>query len=74
MVEQGDTLPITLDGASLLPKNLQVNTTYNGDAVTVSATFMTMRSGLNYAQYVTVEVPSKGISVMIHNDDYSSNS
>jgi len=36
----------------------------------MTATFTTMKSGFNFAQYNTVEVPSKNITVMIHNFDF----
>ncbi|MBX3358869.1 MAG: hypothetical protein KF745_10615 [Phycisphaeraceae bacterium] len=73
VVVPGDTFSMTLDGASLLPTSVQISTTFEGDQVTISATFKTMNSGLHHLQYATVEVPSKSLTVNIHNYDYVPN-
>ena len=73
VVVPGDSFNLTLDGTSLLPISAQINTTWNNQAVVVTVSFQTMRSGLNYPQYVTAEVTGAGITAMIHNYDYTSN-
>jgi hypothetical protein len=73
VISPGDAFSMFVDGRTLQPTSLSISTTYNGDAVTVSATFITMKSGLNHVQFATISVPSKGLVVMVHNYDYVSN-
>ncbi|MBL9147857.1 MAG: hypothetical protein JNM94_04115 [Phycisphaerae bacterium] len=71
VVVPGDTFTMTFNGTTLQPTNIQINTTFNGNAVVVNGSFMTNRAGLNFLQYATAEVPSKNVAVMIHNFDYT---
>lgn len=73
VVTPGDTFSMTIDGKSLRPTGVQITTTFDGDQVTASATFRTLPSGLNHMQYATIQVPSKNLTVMIHNYDYFQN-
>ena len=69
VVVPGDMFTLTLNGKTLLPESVQVSTTYDGDAVTVTGSFITLPSGLNILQYATAVIPSKNITVMMHNYD-----
>jgi len=73
VVEQGDTFTMTVDGTTLLPISAEITTNFQGDSVTISATFRTMKSGLNHLQYATATVADRNLSVNIHNYDYVSN-
>lgn len=73
VVVPGDTFTTTLDGTKLVPKSIQITTTFKEEQVTVSATFRTTAAGLNHLQYATVTVPGKNITVNIHNYDYVPN-
>lgn len=70
VVAPGDTVTMLFDGSTLQPVSISINTTSNGDAVSVSGTFATMASGLNRLQYATASVPSKQLTVLIHNYDF----
>lgn len=70
VIVPGDSVTMTFDGATLLPTSMTINTTFNGDPASVSATFLTMRSGPNCIQYATAQIPSKNLTVMIHNYDF----
>lgn len=70
VVTPGDTFTMVFDGATLQPVSVAINTTSDGDAVTFSGNFATMPSGLNRLQYATASVPSKQLTVMIHNYDF----
>jgi hypothetical protein len=70
VITTGDTFTMTIDGKSLLPISVQVNTSYNGDAVTISGTFKSMKGGPNHLQYVTVDDAAKNLTLMLHNYDY----
>ncbi len=73
VITPGDTFAMTIDGKSLMPISIQVNTFYNGDPVTISGTFKSMKDGLNHLQYATVTIPSKNVTLMVHNYDYVAN-
>jgi len=73
VVVPGDTFSLTVDGQTLQTTAIQITTTYNGDPVTASATFKAMKSGPNHLQFATVTIPSKKISLMVHNYDYFPN-
>jgi hypothetical protein len=73
VVVPGDTFTITYDGTTLQPLSIQINTTFKGDAVTINGSFMTNRAGLNFLQYATAEIPSKKVTVTIHNYDFVTN-
>jgi hypothetical protein len=53
-------------------QHLQVNTTFQGDAVQLTATFETVPvSGLNYVSFAEVTAPSKQLSVQVQNYNYA---
>lgn len=70
VVQDGDTFTMTVDGTTLLPISTQITTTFKEDQVTVSGTFKMNSARLNHLQYATVTVPSKNLTVNIHNYDY----
>jgi hypothetical protein len=73
VVNSGDTFSLAVNPTTFQTRRIQVNTTYQGDAVTVTATFATLPSGLTYPQYVDVEVPDKQLSLLVQNYDYFPN-
>jgi hypothetical protein len=50
-----------------------VSTAYKGDQATLSSTFNTLKSGLNYPQFTEISVPAKNLSLQVHNFDYVQN-
>ena len=73
VVNPGDTFFLAVNPTTFQTRRIQVSTTYQGDTVTVTATFATLPSGLTYPQYVDVEVPDKQLSLLVQNYDYSPN-
>lgn len=73
VVNPGDTLSMTVNPTNFATRRMEISTTYNGDPVTVTATFRTILSGLTHVQYATVEVPDKGITLQVQNYDYVQN-
>jgi hypothetical protein len=73
VVNPGDTFFLAVNPTTFQTRRIQVSTTYQGDAVTVTATFTTVPSGLTYPQYVDVEVPDKQLSLLVQNYDYYPN-
>jgi len=49
---------------------MSIMTFFQGDEVTVTTTFKTLTSGLNYAAYIQMNIPDKNLSVLIQNYDY----
>ncbi|MBI3797849.1 MAG: hypothetical protein HY268_12890 [Deltaproteobacteria bacterium] len=73
VVNPGDTFFLAVNPTTFQTRRIQVSTTYQGDAVTVTATFATLPNGLTYPQYVDVEVPDKQLSLLVQNYDYYPN-
>jgi len=71
VVSPGDTLSIWTDARTRKTRRLLVNGFYQGDIVTVTATFNTLPSGLTYMAYADVSVPAKQMTVQVQNFDYS---
>ena len=70
VVSPGDTLSSWTDARTRKTRRLLVNGFYQGDIVTVTATFNTLPSGLTYMAYANVSVPAKQMTVQVQNFDY----
>jgi hypothetical protein len=70
VVVPGDTVSISVDAPTRQTRRMSVMTFFQGDEVTVTATFKTLTSGLNYPAYIQMNVPDKNLSVLIQNYDY----
>jgi len=70
VVVPGDTVSITVDAPTRQTRRMTIMTTFQSDEVTVTATFKTLSSGLNYAAYLQLNVPDKNLTVLIQNYDY----
>jgi hypothetical protein len=73
VVSPADTFTMTVDGATMKTRRVEIATFYEGDAATALATFATPPTGLNHLQYADVEVPARNITLQIHNYDYVPN-
>lgn len=71
VVSPGDTLSIWTDARTRKTRRLLVNGFYQGDIVTLTATFNTLPSGLTYMAYADVSVPAKQMTVQVQNFDYN---
>jgi len=49
------------------------STAFQGDPVSFTATFKTLRSGLNHVAFAELTVPATQLSVQVHNFDYNRN-
>jgi len=70
VVFPGDSLTLWVNGMTRHVARVQVNTTFQGDPVQLSATFSTLPSGLNYMAYAEATVPNKQLSVQVQNFNY----
>ncbi|MGD1074757.1 MAG: hypothetical protein ABR903_01560 [Thermodesulfovibrionales bacterium] len=71
VVMPGDSLTMWIDARTRHPRRIQVNTTFQGDPVELTATFNTLPSGLNYVAYSEAMVLAKQLSVQMQNFDYT---
>lgn len=72
VVQQGDSLTLWVNAWTKHARQIQVNTTFQGQAVQLSATFATIPvSGLNYANFAEAIVPAKQMSVQVQNYNFA---
>jgi len=70
VVVPGDTVSISVYAPTKETRRMSIMTTFQGDEVTVTATFKTLSSGLNYPAYIQLNVVDKNLTVLIQNYDY----
>jgi hypothetical protein len=70
VVVPGDTVSLSIDAPTRQTRRMTVMTFFQGNEVTVTATFKTLTSGLNYPAYIQMNVPDKNLTVLIQNYDY----
>jgi hypothetical protein len=70
VVVPADTVSISVYAPKRETRRMTIMTFFQGDEVTVTATFKTLNSGLNYAAYIQMNIPDKNLSVLIQNYDY----
>jgi hypothetical protein len=66
----GDSLSIWIEASTRQTRKTQVNTFYEGEAVKLTATFKTLKSGLNYVALAEVTIPGKLFTMQVQNYDY----
>jgi hypothetical protein len=72
VVQPGDRLTIWVNAWTRHIQRIQVNTSFEGASVQLSATFATVPgSGLNYAAYAEATVPDKQLDVRVQNYNYA---
>jgi len=70
VVLPGDSFAVWVDPTTRQGQKIQVSTSFDGDLVTLTATFKTLPSGLNHVAYAEVTVPTRQISIQVQNFDY----
>ena len=73
VVYAGDSFSLWVDPMTRQPQRIQVSTGFQGDPVSITATFKTLRSGLNHVAFAEAIVPAKQLSVQVQNFDYNRN-
>ena len=73
VVSPGDSMTLWVDVASHQAKKVFVAATYQGDAVTMNATFNTISTGLNYMNFADIQIPAKQMEVQVSNFNYNQN-
>ena len=71
VVVPGDSMSIWVYAPTRATKKVTISTSdTDGNVINLTATYKTLANGLNYMQYATVDVPTKNLSLQIHNYDY----
>jgi hypothetical protein len=70
VVVPGDRLTIWVDPTTRQTRQVQVNTTYQGDPVELNATFRTIENGPTYPAFGEVDIPAKQLTVQVQNFNY----
>ncbi|MBL9140291.1 MAG: hypothetical protein JNK53_00370 [Phycisphaerae bacterium] len=73
VVNPGDTMSLWADKTTHKLRKVEISTSYEGAPATISATYKSNAAGLNYVSMAQVDVPSKKITVMVHDYDYEPN-
>lgn len=73
VVSPGDSLTLWVDVASHRAKKIFVATAYQGDPITLNATFATLPTGLNYMNWADIQIPAKSLEVQVSNFNYNKN-
>jgi hypothetical protein len=68
--ENGDQLTWNVEDVLYNTSRIEVLTEFQGDVIHFTATFNRLRDGLNYMAYAEAHIPSKNITLQIHNYDY----
>jgi hypothetical protein len=70
VVVPGDTLSLWVDARTRQLRRIRIMTYYQGYEVTVTGTYKTLATGLNYLAYAQVDAPATGITLQVQNFDY----
>ena len=73
VVVPGDSFTLSVTADKRQTRKMQITSFFEGDMVTVTATFTTLASGLTHMQFGEVDVPAKGYVLQVHNYDYNAN-
>lgn len=69
----GDTYTLSIDAATRQTRKVAITTTFDGDTVTLTASFKTLATGLTHLEFGEVEVDAKQMKLQLHNFNYNQN-
>lgn len=69
----GDSLSFWVNGQTRQEVKIQANATFQGDFVEATASFRSMPNGPTHLEFASVAVPSKNLTLQVHNYNYNSN-
>ncbi len=73
VVSPGDSVTLWVNAASHKAQKIFVATTYQGNPITLNATFNTLSTGLNYMNFADIQIPAKQMEVQVSNFNYNRN-
>ena len=68
-----DTFTLWVNPKARHPQRIQVASSFQGDPISLTATFKTLPTGLNHVAFAEVIVPAKQLSLQVQNFDYNRN-
>jgi hypothetical protein len=71
VVEDGDQMIWMVDHINYSTCRLEIFTTFEGEAVHFTGTFMRLKNGMNYLTHAEALIPSKKITLRVRNYDYA---
>jgi len=73
VVSPGDSMTLWVDVASHKARKTFVAATYQGNPITLNATFNTLSTGLSYMNYADIQIPAKQMEIQVSNFNYNRN-
>ncbi|HTR04968.1 MAG TPA: hypothetical protein VMN82_17400 [Thermoanaerobaculia bacterium] len=73
VVSPGDSMTLWVNATTHKAAKAFVSTTYQGNPVTMNATFNVLAAGLSYMNYADIQIPSKQMEVQVSNFNYNRN-
>ena len=73
VVSAGDSMTLWVNASTHKAAKAFIATTYQGDSVTMNATFNVLATGLSYMNFADIQVPSKQMEIQVSNFNYNKN-
>ena len=73
VVSAGDSLTIWVNATTHKAAKAFVATNYQGDAITMNATFNVLATGLSYMNFADIQIPGKQMEIQVSNFNYNRN-
>jgi hypothetical protein len=73
VVLPGDSMTLWVNASTHKAAKAFVATTYQGDSVTMNATFNVLATGLSYMNFADIQIPSKQMEIQVSNFNYNKN-
>ena len=73
VVMPGDSMTVWINANTHKAAKAFIATNYNGNPVTMNATFNVLASGLSYMNFADVQIPAKQMEVQVSNFNYNKN-
>jgi hypothetical protein len=73
VVQAGDSVTLWVSSATHKAAKIFVASTYQGNPITLNATFNSLATGLNYMNFADIQIPAKQMEVQVSNFNYNRN-
>ncbi len=73
VVTPGDSLTLWVNSTTRKAQKAFIATSYQGNSVTMNATFNTLASGLDYMNFADIQIPAKPLEIQVSNFNYNKN-
>jgi hypothetical protein len=73
VVMPGDSMTLWVNATTHKAAKAFIATTYQGDSVTMNATFNVLATGLSYMNFADIQIPGKQMEIQVSNFNYNKN-